>query len=77
MIEKKNILTLTAPDKINADAPKENFEKIDTRITLQIPFGTKDAKLVTIHDENSYKWCDESDGTKRLCIMNPQAFWEK
>jgi len=77
VIEKKNLLTLTAPDMINADAPKENFEKIDTRTTLQIPFGTKDAKLVTIHDQNSYKWCDESDGSKCLCIVDPQAFWGK
>lgn len=77
VIEKKNILTFAAPDEINAQAPKENFEKIDTRMTLTIPMDSKKAKLVTTHDENSYKWCDEIDGTKCLCIVDPQVFWEK
>lgn len=77
VIEKKNLLTLTAPDRLNVNANPENFEKIDTRTTLQIPLNSKDAKIVTIHNENSYKWCDDSDGTKRLCIVDPHAFWEK
>lgn len=77
VIEKKNLLTLTAPDKINADAKPENFEKIDIRTTLQIPMDSKSAKIVTTHDESSYKWCDDPDGTKCLCIVDPQAFWEK
>jgi chromosome segregation ATPase len=77
VIDKKNILTFTSPDKLSVDAKNENFEKIDTRTTLQIPLESKDAKIVTIHDENSYKWCDDPDGTKRLCIVDPQAFWGK
>lgn len=77
VIEKKNLRTLIAPDEINSDVTPENFEKIDTRLALQIPIEAKDAKIVTIHDANSYKWCDESDGKKRLCIVDPQAFWEK
>jgi chromosome segregation ATPase len=77
VIEKKNLLTLTAPDKLSVDAKNENFEKIDTRTTLQIPLDSKSAKLVTAHDENSYKWCDDPDGTKCLCIVDPHAFWEK
>lgn len=77
IIEKKNLRTLIAPDEINADVKPDNFEKIDTRLALQIPLETKDAKIVTTHDANSYKWCDEEDGTKRLCIVDPQMFWEK
>jgi hypothetical protein len=77
VIEKKNLRTLTAPDEISHDAKNENFEKIDTRTTLQIPLDSKDAKIVTTHDQNSYKWCDDPDGTKRLCIVDPQAFWGK
>lgn len=74
VIEKQNILSA---EKLNPNAAPENFEKLDTRTTLQIPIGTKEAKIVTIHDQNSYKWCDEEDGKKRLCIVDPQTFWEK
>lgn len=77
VIEKKNLLSLAAPDKLSPAANPESFEKIDTRTTLQIPLGSKEAKIVTTHNENSWKWCDESDGTKRLCIVDPQAFWQK
>lgn len=77
IIEKKNILTLTAPDKINENVTPESFEQIDTRTTLQIPLESKDAKIVTTHDENSYKWCDDPDGTKKLCIIDPELFWGK
>ncbi len=77
VIEKKNLLSLAAPDKLSPAANPESFEKIDMRTTLQIPLGSKEAKIVTTHNENSWKWCDESDGTKRLCIVDPQAFWQK
>jgi hypothetical protein len=77
IIEKKNLRTLIAPDEINADVKPDNFEKIDTRTALQIPLETKEAKIVTTHDASSYKWCDDTDGKKRLCIVDPQMFWEK
>ena len=77
VIEKKNLRTLIAPDQINDDVSPENFEKIDTRTTLQIPLESKDAKIVTTHDEKSYKWCDDPDGTKKLCIVDPELFWGK
>lgn len=77
VIEKKNLRTLIAPDEINSNVTPENFEQIDTRTSLQIPLETKEAKIVTTHDANSYKWCDDNDGKKRLCITDPQVFWEK
>ncbi len=76
VIEKKNLLGIGA-DKLNSNVSPEKFEKIDTRTTLEIPVNAKDAKIVTAHNTGSYKWQDEGDGTKLLCITDPEAFWQK
>ncbi|HWY13335.1 MAG TPA: hypothetical protein VN026_18545, partial [Bacteroidia bacterium] len=76
VIEKKSLLGIGV-DKLNSNASPEKFEKIDTRTTLEIPVNAKDAKIVTAHNAGSYKWQEEGDGTKLLCITDPEAFWQK
>jgi hypothetical protein len=77
VLEKKKLLEVAAADRLNSNAPTENFEKVDTRTTLEIPVSAKDAKIVTSHSKDSYKWIEDEEGMKRLCITDPQEFWQK
>lgn len=77
VLQKKKLLDITSSDRLNSNASTENFEKVDTRTTLEIPVSAKDAKIVTSHSQDSYKWIEDEDGMKRLCIMDPQEFWQK
>ena len=67
-----NVFSRELSTNVNATT----FKKVDMRAVTSIPVEAKKAKLVTEHDENSYKWLDNTDGTKSLTITNPDSFWK-
>jgi DNA repair exonuclease SbcCD ATPase subunit len=62
--------------ELSAGVNHSSFKKVDMRAVTSIPVEAKKAKLVTEHDEKSYKWQDNTDGTKSLTITNPDSFWK-
>lgn len=59
----------------NKDFDKEYFTKIDIRKTTVINFGSKSAKILTTHPENSYSLLKDSKGEYTLRITDAYKFW--
>lgn len=51
------------------------FTKIDIRVTKEIKFYSKSAKLLTMHPAGSYELEQDNNQQYRLVINNPQLFW--
>ncbi len=51
------------------------FTKIDIRVTKEIKFYSKSAKLITMHPAGSYELAQDNNKQYRLIISNPQLFW--
>ena len=59
----------------NQDFDKEYFTKIDIRKTTVINLGSKSAKILTNHPENSYSLLKDSKGEYTLRITDAYKFW--
>lgn len=51
------------------------FTKIDIRVTKEIKFYSKSAKLLTMHPAGSYELTQDNNQQYQLVITNPQLFW--
>lgn len=51
------------------------FTKIDIRVTKEIKFYSKSAKLLTMHPSGSYELTQDNNQQYQLVITNPQLFW--
>ena len=54
---------------------KNYFTKIDIRVTKEIKFCSKSARLLTSHPVGSYELTRDNNKMYTLVITNPQLFW--
>lgn len=54
---------------------KNYFTKIDIRVTREIKFYSKSARLLTSHPAGSYELTRDNNKMYTLAITNPQLFW--
>lgn len=54
---------------------KNYFTKIDIRVTKEVKFYSKSAKLLTTHPSGSYELKQDNNKQYLLVITNPQIFW--
>jgi predicted nucleic acid-binding Zn-ribbon protein len=72
------ILGIGKTPKLNSDANKSNFTKIDYTKVLSIPINSKKAKIITNHPSGSYILDkDEKDQYSTLRITEPESFWSE
>lgn len=62
---------------VKGDVKPENFTKIDIRETKNIPVHAKKAKLVSVHNTDSYEFQKEGETIASLEIKNPEEFWKQ
>lgn len=62
---------------VKGDVKPENFTKIDIRETKKIPVNAKKAKLVSVHNTDSYEFQKEGEMIASLEIKNPEEFWKQ
>jgi len=55
---------------------KDAFTQVDVTQTSTIPVNAKEAKLVTSHPADSYKFQVENDKVVALVITDPDSFWK-
>lgn len=79
LVEKEGALlgVIGGKKAYTAEAPEEEFIRIDQRDHTRIPVFAKKAEIVTAHPTNSYRLNKGEDGkVSTLEILNPEAFWE-
>lgn len=59
----------------SANANKDYFTKIDTRVTKRIPLYSKSADIKTNHPSDSYTLEKDAQGQYTLRITHPENFW--
>jgi hypothetical protein len=62
--------------KISEMINQGNFTTADMRNLTGIPFESKEAELVTVHPEGSYRFLEENKLIKGLEIDNSTEFWK-
>lgn len=78
LVEKEGALlgVIGGKKAYTAEAPEEEFIRIDQREHTRIPVFAKKAEIVTAHPTNSYRLNKDEDGkVSTLEILNPEAFW--
>ncbi len=61
--------------KIQQDFNTDYFKKIDITKTTSINIGAKNAKLLSTHPSESFKWEVNGKKTEKLIITNYKDFW--
>lgn len=79
LIDRKGgLLGLGKTSKISPDADNSKFTKIDYTQTLLFPINGRNAKLITSHPTDSYKFDMDASDKKvyaSLTVLDPERFW--
>lgn len=59
----------------STDFNKNYFTEIDVRVDRVFPLYAKNAKLLTVHPEGSYKFVKDVDKQLTLNVLDFEAFW--
>lgn len=62
-------------EKLSAQVNNDAFSKVDITRISNIPLGTKDAKLVTVHPAGSYSIEKQDDKVSEIVITDSDKFW--
>jgi len=73
--EEGGVLGIGKRPVLNNDLKTDGFTKIDFRKVTVLPINSKEAKLLTIHSTQSYKFERDKNKVKQLTITNPNEFW--
>jgi chromosome segregation ATPase len=68
-------LGLGKEEKLSANLNQEAFKPIDITQLSNIPVGTKEAKLVTVHPVGSYSIEMQNDKVSEIRITDASKFW--
>jgi len=68
-------LGLGKEEKLSNDLNTDAFSKVDITRIQNIPLGTKDAKLVTVHPAGSYTIEKQNDKVSEIVITDSDKFW--
>jgi len=68
-------LGLGKEEKLSTNLNQEAFKPIDITQLSNIPVGTKDAKLVTVHPAGSYSIEKQNDKVSEIKITDAEKFW--
>jgi uncharacterized coiled-coil protein SlyX len=74
---KGGVIGIGRTEVVKGDVKPENFTKIDIRETKTIPVNAKKARLVSIHNTESYEFQKEGEMIASLEIKNPEEFWKQ
>lgn len=73
--ELKEQLILDGGKVLRQNFNRGYFRKIDIRVTKEIKFYSKSARILTSHPQGSYELRTDSNRLYYLTITNPQLFW--
>lgn len=68
-------LGLGKEEKLSSNLNQEAFKPVDITQLSNIPVGTKDAKLVTVHPADSYSIEIQNDKVSEIRITDADKFW--
>lgn len=69
------IIGLGKTSQLGKDFNKNYFTRIDITEVTSFPLAAKEAKVVTNHPSNSYKFEGPKGKVERFVITNPDEFW--
>lgn len=72
-LKEQNILN--SGEVLRSNYNKDYFKKIDIRVTKEVKFYSRSAKLLTAHPASSYTLQQDANKQYVLRITNPQQFW--
>ena len=68
-------LGLGKEEKLSSELNQEAFKSVDITQLNNIPVGTKEAKIVTVHPVDSYSIEIQNDKVSEIRITDPARFW--
>ena len=71
------VLGIGSRKKLNNNIDNNTLIKIDKKENTLIPIFSKNAELITSHDNQSYNWIIVDDKIQWLKINDPELFWKK
>lgn len=74
---KGGIIGIGRTEVVKGDVKPELFTKVDIRETKKIPVNAKKAKLVSVHNSDSYEFQKEGEMIAAIEIKNPEEFWKQ
>ncbi len=76
IVQSDGFLGLGRSTSVNTKVSNESFNNIDLWEITSIAVGTQNAKLITNHPEESYKWVKNGNNIASLEILEPYSFWK-